>query len=200
MRQATIRHAVASLLFPLALVAAVVAQRPVPPVKPGLWEMRTSMLDANGKEMTPPEQAALANMPPEARARIEEMMKGRGLSLPDANGAMKVCVTKEMFESGRWQQMASEAGCTTNFSTQTSSTWKWHSSCPSLNSESDGETVFSSAESYRTTLKKTVTVKDKPTTSTRIVSSKWLSADCGDVKPIDPNTLGGGRPSRPSPR
>ena len=128
------------------------------------------------------------------------MMKGRGLSLPDANGAMRVCVTKEMFESGRWQQMASEAGCTTNFSTQTSSTWKWHSSCPTLNAESDGETVFNSSESYRTTLKTTVTVKDKPTTSTRIVSSKWLSADCGDVKPIDPNTFGGGRPSRPSPR
>ena len=158
------------------------------------------MLDANGKETTPPEQAALANLPPEARARMEEMMKGRGLALPDASGAIKVCVTKEMFESGRWQQMASDAGCTTNFTTQKGSTWKWHSSCPSINSESDGETVFNSPESYRTSLRTTVTVRDKPTTSTRIVSSKWLAADCGDVKPIDPNAFASGRQSRPSPR
>jgi hypothetical protein len=200
MRQVTIRHAVSSLLASLMLFAVVAAQRPVPPVKPGLWEVRASMLDANGKETAPPEQAALANMPPEARARMTEMMKARGLSMPDANGVMRVCLTKETFESGRWQQMASDAGCTTNFSTQTSSTWKWHSSCPTLNSESDGETVFSNPESYRTSLKTTITAKDKTTTSTRIVQSKWLAAACGDVKPIDPNTLGSGRSSAPSPR
>ena len=196
----TIRHTVPSLLDCLTLVAAVAAQRPVPPVKPGLWESQASMLDASGKETTPPEQAALANMPPEARARMAEMMKARGLSLPDANGAMKVCLTRDMFESGRWQQMASEAGCATNFTTQTSSTWKWHSSCPALNSESEGETVFTNSESYRTKLTTTVKVRDATTTSTRIVSSKWVSADCGDVKPIDPSTFGSGRPSRPSQR
>ena len=118
MRLIAIRLAASSVLSCLALVVAVAAgPLPVPPVKPGLWEARMSALDADGHEMASPEQAALSRLPPEARARMADAMKARGVSMPDANGATKVCLTKEMFESGRWQQMASDAGCTTNYST-----------------------------------------------------------------------------------
>jgi hypothetical protein len=178
--------AVSTVFSCFALVAVAAGQPPVPPVKPGLWEARMSALDADGHEMPLPEQAALSRMPPEVRARMAETMKARGLSLPDANGATKVCLTKEMFESGKWQQMASEAGCTTNYSTRSSTTWKWHSSCTALKSESDGEAVFSSPESYRTKMTTTMTVTGKTNTTTRIVQGKWLGADCGDVKPFTP--------------
>ena len=164
----------------------VAAQVPVPPVKPGLWEVRSTALDANGREMAPPEQAALSRLPPEARAAMADAMKARGLSMPDANGATKVCLSKEMFESGRWQQVASESGCTTNYSTRSNSNWKWHSTCTALKSESDGETVFSSPESYRTKVTTTMTVTGKTNTSTRIVQAKWLGADCGGIKPFAP--------------
>jgi hypothetical protein len=102
-----------------------------------------SALDADGHEIAPPEQAALSRLSPEARARMAEAMKAGGVSMPDTNGATKVCLTKEMFESVRWQQMPSEAGCTTNYSTLSGTSWKWHSSCAALKSESDGEAVFS---------------------------------------------------------
>ena len=91
-----------------------------------------------------------------------------------------------MFDSGKWQQMASETGCTTNYSTLSSTTWKWHSSCTTLKSESDGETTFSGAEGYRTKLTTTATVNGKTNTSTRIVQGKWIGADCGDIKPLTP--------------
>lgn len=183
MRLIAIRLAASSLLSCVAL-AAVAAE--LLPVKPGLWEARSSALDPDGHEMAPPEQAALSRLPPEARARMAEVMKARGIAMPDANGATKVCFTKEMLESGGWEQTASEAGCTTTFSSRSGSTWKWHSSCTKFQSESDGETVFASPESYRTKVTTTVTLKGKTNTSTRIVQAKWLGATCGDIKPITP--------------
>jgi len=180
--------AAASVLSGLGLVAAAAAPLPVPPVKTGLWEVRMSVVDADGHEVAAPEQAAAARMSPEARARIAEAMKARGMSMPDANGVTKTCLTRALFESGAWQQLASDSGCTTNFSTQSATTWKWHSSCPAMKSESDGETVFSSAERYKTKLTTTATVVGKTKTSTRVVEGKWIGADCGDVKPLTPPT------------
>jgi len=185
MRVISIRLAALSILSCLA-IAAVAGPLPVPPVKPGLWETRMSALDASGHEIPLPEQAALSKLPPEAKARMAETLKARGLSMPDESGATKMCFTKETFESGRWQQMASESGCTTNYSTQSSATWKWHSSCPAYKSETDGEVVFSSAQSYTVKSTTTATISGKTTTSTRIVQAKWLGADCGDIKPFTP--------------
>ena len=145
-----------------------------------------SALDAEGHEVAPPEPAPLSKMAPEARARMADAMKARGLSMPDASGATKACFTKETFESGTWQQMASDAGCTTKYSTRSSATWKWHSSCPARHSESDGEVTFTNAENYKVKMTMTMPVNGKPTTSTRILQSKWLGADCGDVKPFMP--------------
>jgi len=185
MRLIAIGLATSSVLSCFALVA-VAAGLPVPPVKAGLWEARMTSLDADGHEIAAPEQAAMARLPPEARAKMAEAMKARGLSMPDASGASKVCLTKEMFESGMWQQMASNAGCTTTFSTQTSSNWKFHSSCTSLKSESDGEVVFTNAENYRTKVTTTSTMTGTTRTTTRVVQAKWLGADCGDIKPFTP--------------
>jgi Protein of unknown function (DUF3617) len=185
MRLIPIRLVASSLLSCLAF-AAVAGQTPAPPVKPGLWETRMSILDADGHEIPGPERAALSNMSPEARARMAEAMKARGLSMPDPNGATKTCFTRETFESGRWREMASDAGCTTKYSTVSAATWKWHSSCPALKSESDGEAVFTSPESYRVKMTTTATVMGRTNTSTRVVQAKWLGSDCGDIKPFVP--------------
>jgi hypothetical protein len=175
--------------LPLLVLAA--APPPTPPVKPGLWEVTMTSFDADGKPMPQPQQAAMARMSPEARARMADMMKARGVSMPDENGAMKVCLTKDSFESGQWQQVASDAGCSTNYSSTTASSWKWHTSCTgSLKSESDGESAFNGAESYRTKVTSTVTVAGTPRTSSRVMQGKWLGANCGDIKPVTANGLG----------
>jgi len=172
----------------LAFAVAGAGPLPAPPVKAGLWEVRMSVLDADGREVPAPEQAAFSRLSPEARARMAEAMKARGISMPDANGVTKTCLTKALFESGSWQQLASDAGCTTNFFTRSTTTWKWHSSCTTLKSESDGETVFSNAERYKTKVTTTSTVSGKAKTSTRMLEGKWIGADCGDVKPLSPPT------------
>ena len=190
-----IRRLVAPSVLAVCAGVALGAAPPVPPLKLGLWEARTTARDADGKDILPPEQAAMAKMPPEARARMAEMMKARGMPMPDATGAIKMCLTKELLDTGRFQQMAADAGCTTTYSTQTATAWKWHSSCPALHVESDGEAAFTDT-SIRNTITSTVTSNGQARTTTRISTSKWLAADCGDVKPIDPN-LFGAKPPRP---
>ena len=85
---------------------------------------------------------------PAQRAQMAEMMKGRGVQLPDENGNLRACLTKDTLDSGAaWQQMASESGCTTNYSTRSATNWKWHTSCTgAMKSESDGEMAFAGAE------------------------------------------------------
>lgn len=182
-----------TLVVSLAGMAAVQAQNPVPPVKPGLWETTMSQLDANGKAMPAPGMEAFAKMSPAARAQMAEMMKGRGVQMPDEHGAMKSCLTKDSLDSGAWQQVASEAGCTTTYSQRSGTAWKWHTSCTSIKSESDGEMTFTGSEAYRTTMRITATVGGKTTTSTRIIEGKWLGANCGDIKPLAAPTKRPGR-------
>ena len=188
MRTTTIRLAVASALS--ILPALLMAAPPTPPIKPGLWQAKMTLLDANGKEMPSPQDAAMARMTPEARARLAEAMKARGVMMPDESGATKVCLAKETFDSGAWQQAASQSGCTTNYSTMSGSTWKWHTTCTALKSESEGETVFSSPESYRTKIIATATAGGQTRTTTRVVQSTWLGADCGTIKPVTASSLG----------
>ena len=184
----TFRLAIASALsiLPVLLVAAP----PVPPVKPGLWQVKMTSLDANGKELPSPQAAAMARMTPEAKARLAEAMKARGVMMPDDSGATKVCLSKETFESGDWQQIAEQSGCTTNYSSTTGSTWKWHTSCSGLKSESDGEIVVTNSENYRTKLTTTATVVGQQRTTTRVLQGNWLGADCGTIKPVTARSLG----------
>jgi hypothetical protein len=184
MRTSFVRFTVALGLScaPLLLTAAP----PTPPAKPGLWQVKMTQLDANGKEMPSPQADAMARMSPEAKARMAEMMKARGVMLPDESGAMKACISKESLDSGAWQQVASDSGCTTTYSSTTGSAWKWHTTCTSLKSESDGETVFSGSTGYKTKVTSTTTVMGQTRTSTRVMEGTWLGADCGDIKPIAP--------------
>lgn len=189
----TFRLAVASALSILPVL--VLAAPPVPPIKPGLWQVKMTSLDANGKEMPSPQDAAMAKMTPEMRARMAEMMKARGVMMPDENGATKVCLAKETFESGDWQQLAQQSGCTTNYLSQTGSSWKWHTSCTSLKSESDGEIAFTNSENYTTKLTTTTAMSGQPRTTTRTLQGHWAGADCGDIKPV--TAAGLGRPAAP---
>lgn len=78
------------VLSPLALSA----QNPFK-MKEGLWEITTTHSGMPGM----PEDA-LAKMPPEQRARVEEMMKQKGMSMSGNTTVVKNCVTKEKIEKG----------------------------------------------------------------------------------------------------
>ena len=165
-----------------ALAAALVstlAAGQTPPIKPGLWEVHADR-EIDGKKMAPPADR-LKNMPPAARAQMEATMKERGIAMGEG-GATRICMTNGTLASGKLQ--AEAAGCKTDYATRTSSVWKFHSSCPALKLESDGDIVFSGGESYTMTVSSTISSMTPARLSKTTMNGKWLGASCGDLKPL----------------
>jgi Protein of unknown function (DUF3617) len=177
-------------LCPLITLAALFAGAPaaytqtIAPMKPGLWQMRVERMENGQKAPDPADrmQERMKSMPPEKRKQFEEMMKREGVSADD-HGAMKVCYSKKMVESAG---PADQGGCKTTFSNRSSTDWKWHSSCPALGYEGDGEATFYNSENFVVKSSGVSTAGGKSHTSTSTRTGKWLSADCGDLKAIEP--------------
>jgi Protein of unknown function (DUF3617) len=152
------------------------------PIKQGLWQTRIER-EVNGQK--PPDMSErMKNMSPEARAHAEAVMKEHGID-PGADGVRKMCYNQEMIEQGRLAE--EQSNCKTNFSSRSTTSWKWHTSCPQLNYEGDGEAVFSDSENYVIKSSGVMTIAGKTRTSQSTTTSKWLSADCGDLKPLQLN-------------
>ena len=98
-------------------------------------------------------------------------------------GPTQVCYTQEMLEHSPWADIQTD--CKPIFSSQTSSSWKWHTSCPKSGYESDGEAVFINSENYTVKFTSESKLGDKARNSITTMTAKWAGADCGDVKPLD---------------
>jgi hypothetical protein len=66
------------------------------------------------------------------------MMKQQGVA-PGAAGITKLCYSQKMVERGAW---ADQGGGKTDYSNRSATSWKWHSSCPGLGYQGDGEASF----------------------------------------------------------
>jgi hypothetical protein len=165
----------------LALVAATLAAQaqPAPPIKPGLWEVKMAR-ETDGKQAPDMMSEHMKNMTPEMRAKMEAMMKQRGISSEGGATTVKICMSKESLSKDGWRDEGE--GCKTDLSGQGTSTWKWHSVCP--NSVTDGEANFTSADAY--TIKNTmVMTRNGQQHVTKMAgTAKRLGDDCGDLKPI----------------
>jgi hypothetical protein len=149
----------------------------VAPIKPGLWQIQMDR-ETNGQKR-PDMSERLKNMPPERRAQVEAAIKERGI---EASGnTLKVCQTREMLDPSKFANPLPD--CKTIYSSRTNSSWKSHTSCSQNHLESDSEIIFSGPESYTVNVTSTLQSagQSKTTHMTRI--GKWLSADCGDIKP-----------------
>ena len=173
--------------FAIAFSAfAVQAQTtiPTPPIKPGLWQVQMERV-VDGQKM-PDMSERLKNMAPEKRAQFEAMMKQHGL---EAGGhGSQVCYSRESLEHSPWAD--TQTDCKPTFSTRTSSVWKWHTTCPKLGVESDGEAIFTDPENY--TVKSTSVSKmgDKVRNASTTMTGKWMSSDCGGLKPLNTKPQG----------
>ena len=164
-----------------ASLAGAAQAQTAPPIKPGLWEVQ---MDRDGGAAKMPDMSEqLKNMPPDQRKKMEAMMKERGIDMSGGAGKIRMCLDKESLNEGHWQGKE-ESRCKTDFSTRSSSSWKWHSSCTDPKSETDGEASFTNAENYVVKTSTTMNVNGQAKTSQSTIHSHWLGADCGDVKPI----------------
>jgi len=173
----------ALVLSTLAIVLSPVQAQTAPPIKPGLWEIRSEREIDGQKAPDPSEQ--MKNLPPEVRAKVEAMMKEKGIGAGEG-GMNRVCLSRETLDQGQWQGQSDN--CKTEFTTRSASSWKWRSVCTKPDSESEGEARFTNNENYivKTLMKTKVQGQDRLTRTT--IQAKWAGGDCGDIKPVQPRS------------
>ena len=154
--------------------------------KPGLWEIThqgggNADMDAAMVQM----QKELAALPPEQRKKMETMMGGHMPKAAAGGGmSMKVCLTPEMAARNEVPKQT-EGDCTTTITSRTASSMKMSFVCTNPPSKGEGVYTFAGDKAYTAAMTIQSERKGKAETTTINGSGKWLSADCGSVKPID---------------
>ena len=173
----------------LAWAAIGATAQSAPKIEPGLWEIHIEQ-ERNGQKVPNASDRMkdhMKDMTPERRQLFEEMMKQRGVD-PNASDTIKVCYSQKMVDHGAW---IDQGACKTDFSDRSATSWKWHSVCPALGYEGDGEATFSDADHFTIKSSGVATAGGKTVKSDSKRTGKWLSADCGGVKPMDATTTDG---------
>jgi len=143
-------------------------------MKPGLWEM-TMKSDA------------MKAMPALSPQQMEQMRKA-GVNMPQMQGGgmvTKVCISKEMAEREQPPTAREESGCQMKNYKRSGNTYSMERACDGPNMKGtgtvkgsyEGDSRFSSTYDFKGTS------HGKPVNQHQETSGKWLSADCGNVKP-----------------
>jgi hypothetical protein len=113
---------------------------------------------------------------------MEDMMAKQGMSMGSQGRSVRMCITKEQAERDELPQQ--DGSCTQQIVQRTSNMIKVKFTCtgqPPASGES--EVTFSSPTSYTGKSIVNTTVEGRPERMTMDQTGKWLSADCGNVKP-----------------
>ena len=179
------RFLICSLLVASGLcTGAAQAQK----LAPGLWEHQSTMKSGSGQleagmaEM----KAELARMPPEQRKQMEQAMAAQGVSMgagPGAGTSMRICLSPE--QAARDEMPMSDDKCKTTRQSRSGNTFKFAMECAGP-PKSSGEGEFTMVNPKETTGKMkfvTATRSGPPETMEMQQRGRWISADCGALKP-----------------
>jgi len=172
----------------LAMVTIALAAQAQPrTLKPGLWEISSRMQTGSGEMEKAMAQAQkeMASLPPEQRKMMQDMMAKQGVGL-GAGGAggmtVKICMTKEMIER---DEIASQEGdCKTARAPWVGNSMKMSFTCAKPPSKGEGQVTIISPQAYSMKMTLDTTASGKPERMAMDNTGKWLSAECGSIKPI----------------
>ena len=154
-------------------------------LQPGLWDMTSKMSSSNSEMQRAMAlaQAQMANLPPEQRKMMEEMMNKQGVGMSPGGGtAVRICLTREMVE--RDSIPGQQGNCQTTSSPRVGNTMKVSFSCTNPSSSGDGTVTFLSPSAYTSRVNVRSVQGGKTETLNIESSGQWVSADCGAIKPI----------------
>jgi len=156
-------------------------------VKPGLWEEQVTIKTDNAQANAAMAQMKdkLASMPPEQRAAIEKMMADHGMGAGGAPSSVRVCITQE--QSERDFTPDSSGRCQRTHVARSGNVIKFDFTCTSDHSDVNGHGQFTLMGDSAFAVS---TVADVVTKSTAMhtqsdVTGKFVSSDCGGVKPME---------------
>ncbi|WP_181373001.1 DUF3617 domain-containing protein [Massilia glaciei] len=207
------RNALAVLLLASICAAPASAHK----IRPGLYENTSKIISGNPlgnsarqlqqgtmAEPAPEERErtadiskqmsqAIANMPPEQRKEMKEMLGKQGLDLesiqsmqvnvkPDGAVNMKLCVTKQMAERSEFLLQPQDS-CKYKVGKFVGGVMKFSSTCAEPAATGEGEVRVTGPNTYATKMRVVMHEAGRQQTIVAEVVSKWLGADCGSVKP-----------------
>ena len=164
------------------LFSALAAENTPLQVKPGLWEI-TSEGQNSGTPPIPPE--VLAQMTPEQRAQMEAHLKEM-MAQQAQRRVTKRCVTQQDIDHGfdKFDERTRDK-CTRTVTRSTSTLMEGRVQCTGSTTYTSGTYHFEAPNPQTFNGSFDMTVGDASHTMKikRDMHGKWLSADCGDVKP-----------------
>ena len=176
---------IAVLVAGAALTASLIAPASAQQMRPGLWEHSSRIMDPQMQAQMAQAQSALAGMPPEQRKMMEQMMAkqgGGGMPSIGAGGTtiQKVCITKE--QAARDEVGQQDPNCTQQH-TRSGNKLKFRVSCTGPRPmKGEGEYTFQSDKAYSGRMRvEGGGPQGRPMEMEQ--SGRWLSADCGNIKP-----------------
>ena len=172
-----------------ALLAMAAASAGAQTMKPGLWEMTNKMGGSPEIDQAMAQlQQQMANMPPEQRKMMEDMMakKGMGMGMGGVSPGgivVKACITKEMAERNQLP-MQHSGDCTNTISDKTSTGMKMKFTCTNPPSSGEGQFNFLGDSAYTLKMKISTAAQGKPQVTTVDGSGKWVTSECGNITPM----------------
>ncbi len=166
-------------LFVCGFAAASAAGQVAFNAKPGLWRM-TSTGEMHGMPPIPPE--ALAQMPPEQRARIKAAMANVMADSAKPH-TYKFCVTEKDLERGfNPAQKSPGFECKTKVISRTSSSMDVHEDCSGGHHHVSGNFHFDapSPGAMNGVIDMTISNGAHTMHMKRVMHGQWISADCGE--------------------
>lgn len=171
----------------VALVLACPAVASAQQMKPGLWEITHKNQGAAGGQMADAQakmQKEMANMSPEQKKMMQEMMSKHGVQMGGGAGggmSIKTCMTKDMVEKNQMPQQKGD--CRQTSQSKSGNTMKFTVQCTTPPSTAEGQITYQGSEAYTMKMVINSKVDGRPQTTNMESSGKWLSADCGSVQP-----------------
>ncbi|MCX7059105.1 MAG: DUF3617 domain-containing protein [Pseudomonadota bacterium] len=181
------------MLMGLAGLSTHALANPAEGLKPGLWETRVIKQVIDGRDLSgemsaamSEMKAALASMPPEQRAQMQAMMKGHGVASSES-GALRICMSPEMAKRNALP-VDKDGHCSSTMLTRTGNKMSYEFACNSNGMKTNGKgeaTVTPNRVEMRTdaTMQQGNGPRQTMHSETQM---NFVSADCGDVKPLMP--------------
>jgi len=185
MNRNTVRAALsgaASLLFSLPLSNAAAASQPV---EPGLWEIKVSSEIVDSEPARRKYEKLLKqmqNVPPEQRKQAVAAIPKPGVPVVQTQ---RICLTPEQASEGWDLSKADEdEDCRTEYGEKKGGRIPVKLTCKEQSATGVGEVVFKGSKGWSTTMRMTTRSPGEPPSETVMrTESRWLSSDCGSVKP-----------------